>query len=60
MYNKKIAAFVTDCLETIVETGEEYCELFLEKGDKELPLSESLNTEPLWIEAMDDILTCQK
>lgn len=60
MYNKKIAAFVTDCLETIVETGEEYCELFLEKGGEELQLVKSLNAEPLWVEAMHSILANKK
>lgn len=54
------AAFVTDCLETIVEIGEEYRELFLEKGGVKLQLVESLNAEPLWIEAMHDILASQK
>ncbi|MFW5822975.1 MAG: ferrochelatase, partial [Tangfeifania sp.] len=48
------AAFVIDCLETIVEIGEEYRELFLEKGGVRLQLVESLNAEPLWIEAMHD------
>lgn len=50
------AAFVTDCLETIVEIGDEYREMFLEAGGEELQLVESLNAEPLWIEAMQVIL----
>lgn len=54
------AAFVTDCLETIVEIGEEYRELFLENGGEELQLIKSLNAEPLWIEAMQNILASQK
>lgn len=54
------AAFVTDCLETIVEIGEEYREMFLEKGGEELQLVKSLNAEPLWVEAMHSILANQK
>lgn len=51
------AAFVTDCLETIVEIGDEYRAMFLEAGGEELQLVESLNAEPLWIDAMHSILT---
>ncbi|MCA1758678.1 MAG: ferrochelatase, partial [Bacteroidales bacterium] len=36
-------AFVTDCLETIIEIGDEYKEEFLEKGGEKLQLVESLN-----------------
>ena len=54
------AAFVTDCLETIVEIGDEYREMFLEAGGEELQLVESLNAEPLWIEAMQSILKGEK
>lgn len=50
------AAFVTDCLETIVEIGDEYREMFLEAGGDDLQLVKSLNAEPLWIEAMQSIL----
>ncbi len=50
------AAFVTDCLETIVEIGDEYREMFIEAGGEDLQLVESLNAEPLWIDAMQQIL----
>lgn len=43
MDNKWTAAFVTDFLETIVEKGEEYRELFLEKGGEKMKITESLN-----------------
>lgn len=45
-------AFVTDCLETIIEIGDEYREIFMEKGGEKLQLVESLNSEPVWIETM--------
>jgi ferrochelatase len=45
-------SFVADCLETIVEIGEEYKEQF-EKGEgKQLDLVESLNTSKEWVEAV--------
>ena len=49
-------AFVTDCLETIIEIGEEYREMFIEAGGEKLQLVESLNTQPLWVEAMESII----
>ena len=49
-------SFVADCLETTIEVGEEYHELFQEKGGEKLQLVESLNTHPLWIEAARDII----
>ncbi|SHF58471.1 ferrochelatase [Mariniphaga anaerophila] len=45
-------AFVTDCLETIIEIGDEYREIFLENGGEKLQLVESLNAEPAWIDTM--------
>lgn len=49
-------AFVADCLETIFEIGEEYLEVFQENGGEDLQLVESLNSHPLWIDAMVKIL----
>ena len=37
--------FVADCLETIVEIGSEYQEIFEEHGGEEIVLVESCNTE---------------
>lgn len=45
-------AFVADCLETTVEIGHEYKELFLEHGGEELQLVESLNELPEWLDAL--------
>lgn len=46
-------AFVADCLETTVEVGGEYREMFLEHGGEEWQLVESLNDHPLWIDALE-------
>ncbi|MEQ8552661.1 MAG: ferrochelatase [Cyclobacteriaceae bacterium] len=49
-------AFVSDCLETTVEVGEEYLELFQEAGGEQWDLVESLNDDPLWVECLADIV----
>jgi protoporphyrin/coproporphyrin ferrochelatase len=49
-------AFVADCLETTVEIGWEYKELFIENGGEKLQMVESLNDSPRWIAAMEEIL----
>ena len=49
-------SFVTDCLETIVEIGEDYGELFKENGGETLQMVDSLNAEPQWIDAMQKII----
>ncbi|MDO1444867.1 ferrochelatase [Rhodocytophaga aerolata] len=49
-------SFVSDCLETTIEVGEEYKELFEKKGGKHWQLVESLNNHPLWIETLTDIV----
>ena len=48
-------AFVADCLETTIEIGDEYHEIFLEHGGEKLDLVESLNSDPLWVDAVCDI-----
>lgn len=48
-------AFVADCLETTIEIGSEYKELFLHAGGTELQLVESLNSNEEWVEAVKDI-----
>jgi ferrochelatase len=45
-------SFVADCLETIIEIGDEYQELFVEHGGEKVQLVESLNDHPAWIEAL--------
>jgi len=48
-------AFVADCLETIYEIGIEYEEEFREEGGEKLVLVESLNTHPIWVEALAEM-----
>lgn len=45
-------AFTADCLETIVEIGMEYEEIFREHGGEKLQLVESLNDHPRWVECL--------
>lgn len=45
-------AFVADCLETTIEVGEEFRQLFEEAGGERWQLVESLNSHPLWVEAL--------
>ena len=45
-------SFVADCLETTIEIGEEYKELFEKEGGKHWQLVESLNTDPEWIDCL--------
>ena len=58
--NKKILvfspAFTADCLETIIEIGDEYTELFLEAGGEQLDYVESLNYSDSWTNAIIDII----
>lgn len=48
-------AFVSDCLETTIEVGEEYKELFEEKGGEHWELVESLNDSDNWVELLADL-----
>ena len=50
-------SFVSDCLETTIEIGFEYKEEFEEMGGEHLDLVESLNDNPKWVEAIEDILS---
>ena len=47
-------AFVADCLETIIEIGVEYQEIFEEHGGELVQLVESCNTEDVWVEGLVD------
>ena len=49
-------AFVADCLETIVEIGTEYQEIFQEHGGEKVQLVESLNSNDSWVKALEDII----
>jgi len=49
-------SFVADCLETTVEIGYEYKEMYEREGGEKLQMVESLNDSPEWIDAMDEML----
>ena len=48
-------SFVADCLETIVEIGIDYKELFEDNGGKNLQMVESLNDSNLFIDTILDL-----
>lgn len=49
-------AFVADCLETTIEIGDEYQEIFEELGGETVDLVPSLNDHPRWVKAMEDMI----
>ena len=49
-------AFVADCLETIIEIGSEYQEIFEEHGGEKVQLVESLNDHPLWVDTIYNLV----
>ena len=49
-------AFVSDCLETTIEIGEEYQELFEEHGGEHVQLVPSLNDGDDWIDTLEDMV----
>lgn len=49
-------AFVADCLETLIEIGDEYQEIFEEKGGEKVQLVPSSNTHPAFIEGLTKLI----
>jgi protoporphyrin/coproporphyrin ferrochelatase len=49
-------AFVADCLETTIEIGEEYQELFEEYGGEKVQLVPSLNESETWVACLEDLV----
>lgn len=49
-------AFIADCLETTVEIGIEYQELFEKRGGEKIQLVESLNSNNDWIKTLTGII----
>jgi protoporphyrin/coproporphyrin ferrochelatase len=49
-------AFVSDCLETTIEIGEEYAEEWHELGGERLDLVEGLNDSPIWADTVCELL----
>ncbi len=51
-----VPSFVADCLETTIEVGEEFKEVFLEAGGEEWIFVESLNNSKLWIDCLESLV----
>lgn len=51
-----VPSFVSDCLETTIEVGEEYKEIFLKSGGEHWQMVESLNDNLLWIECLKSLI----
>ncbi len=49
-------AFVADCLETTIEIGKEYQDLFVKQGGEKVQLVESLNDNPIWVKALKNMI----
>lgn len=49
-------AFVADCLETLIEIGEEYQEIFEEHGGEKVQLVPSSNDHPRFIDCVEDLI----
>ncbi len=49
-------AFVADCLETIIEIGEEYQELFEQHGGEKIQLVPSSNDHDRFVDALEEII----
>jgi ferrochelatase len=49
-------AFVADCLETLIEIGDEYQEIFEEHGGEKVQLVPSSNTHPSFVNGLRDLI----
>jgi len=49
-------AFIADCLETTIEIGEEYQEIFEEHGGEKVQLVESLNDSEPWVDFVEQLV----
>ncbi len=49
-------SFVSDCLETTIEISDEYHEEWEEMGGHKLDLVPSLNDDPKWVDAIEEII----
>ena len=49
-------AFVADCLETLVEIGVEYQEIFEEFGGEKVQLVPSSNSENRFIDGLEELI----
>lgn len=53
-------AFVADCLETLIEIGEEYQELFEEYGGEKVQLVPSSNSHPRFVDGLEELIRSRK
>ncbi|MDX2189869.1 MAG: ferrochelatase [Bacteroidota bacterium] len=51
-----VPSFVADCLETIVEVGREYEEIFKDVGGEHWQMVPSLNTSDTWVDMIEDVV----
>ena len=49
-------AFVADCLETLIEIGEEYQEIFVAHGGEKVQLVPSSNDHPRFVDGLEEIV----
>lgn len=49
-------AFVADCLETTIEVGKEFKEMFEHAGGEKWQLVESLNSNATWVDAVKELI----
>jgi len=49
-------SFVTDCLETVIEIGADYQQLFSENGGEKIQLVESLNSSDSWVNTIVELI----
>lgn len=49
-------AFTADCLETTIEIGHEYNDIFRENGGEKVQLIESLNSNDTWVDAIVEMV----
>jgi ferrochelatase len=53
-------AFVADCLETLIEVGSEYQEIFEEHGGELVQLVASCNTELRWVDGLAEFIRVRR
>ena len=49
-------SFVADCLETLIEVGDEYQEIFVEHGGEQIQLVASCNLEERWVSGLSEFI----
>lgn len=50
-------SFIADCLETSIEIGEEYKEIFIHEGGEKLDMVPSLNDNDTWVKCVVELIT---